>query len=410
VWKRGEEIPDAELWRVHERRRERMIAVVRRRLRDQLRRRGAPPAEIRAAEEVLDPEALTIGFARRFAPYKRATLLFRNLERLRALIASAERPVQFVFAGKSHPADGAGKELIKQVAAVCNRPEFRRKIVFLENYDMALARTLVRGVDVWLNNPLRLHEASGTSGMKVPPNGGLNLSCLDGWWPEAYNGENGWAIGDGRLFDDLTYQDHVERASLYNLLEREIVPLFYERSADDIPRRWVTRVKNSMRTICPVFNTHRMLKEYLEGFYRPAMDRFHELTDDNFALARRLTAWKNQVMERWHAVRITDVWSEPRTVLKVGDELPLRARVQLGPVSPEDVSIEAWVGPIGVDGEIADGQKVSMRHIEQEGDGVHRYEGAVPCSASGRYGYAVRAVPHHPELPERQVIGQIVWG
>ncbi len=409
-WKRVDDIPDTELWRVHERRRERMIAEVRMRLRNQLKRRGAPPAETRAAEEVLDPEALTIGFGRRFAPYKRATLLFRDLDRLRALVASNERPVQFIFAGKAHPADGGGKELIKEVAGVCKRPEFRRKIVFLENYDMALARKLVRGVDVWLNNPLRLHEASGTSGMKVIANGGLHLSCLDGWWPEAFDGDNGWAIGGGRLFDDLTYQDHVESESLYNLLEREIVPLFYDRSADNVPRRWVGRMKASLRTLCPTFNTHRMLKDYNHDYYQPAIARHAALTADGFALTRRLTAWKQQLRGRWHDVRIVEVWSEPADVLKVGDELPLRAKVQLGEISPDNVMVEVYYGPVSIDGEIVDGSKVPLVHTEATESGEHVFTGAVPCISSGRFGYAVRVVPEHEDLDDRYVQGLVAWG
>ena len=410
LWDRIEEIPDAELWRVHVRRREWMIAAVRRRLRDQLRGRGAPPAEIKAAEEALDPEALTIGFARRFAPYKRATLVFRNLERCRAMIANKQRPVQFIFAGKAHPNDGAGKELIKQIAAVCAQPDFKRRCVFLENYDISLARVLVQGVDVWLNNPLRLHEASGTSGMKVPANGGLNLSCLDGWWPEAYNGENGWAIGDGRVYDDLAYQDHVECESLYNLLEREIIPLFYERGADDIPRRWVARIKESMRTIVPVFNTNRMLRDYVRKMYVPAMRRAEKVGADNFALARALAAWKDRLRRNWHEVRVADVQAEARNVLKVGDELPLRARVHLGPIPPEDVAVEAYYGPLSATGEIAEGQAVRLQFSRGESNGEHWFEGAVPCQISGRSGFAIRVVPCHEDLADRYDQGLVVWG
>ena len=410
VWRRTDEIPDPELWRVHERRRERMIADIRLRLREQLKHRGAPPAETRAADEVLDPEALTIGFARRFAPYKRATLLFRNVERLKAIVASIERPVQFVFAGKAHPADGGGKELIKQVASVCKRPEYRRKIVFLENYDMALARKMVRGVDVWLNNPLRLHEASGTSGMKVTANGGLHLSCLDGWWPEAYNGENGWAIGDGRLFDDLTYQDHVESESLYNLLEREIIPLFYDRAADGVPRRWVAKMKASLRSNCPKFNTHRMLKEYNAEYYQPALKRYNALTTGEYKLAKQLTDWKAKLAQRWNGVKILETRAETRNVLKVGDELPLRTTVQLGDIKPDDVLVEAYYGDVSVEGQITKGSKSAMRHVERSGKGLHVFEGAVPCAHSGRYGYAVRVVPNHEALADRYVQGLVVWG
>ncbi|MBP7746693.1 MAG: alpha-glucan family phosphorylase [Phycisphaerae bacterium] len=410
LWRRIAEIPDAELWRVHVRRREWMIAAIRRRLRDQLKGRGAPPAEIKAAEEVLDPEALTIGFARRFAPYKRATLIFRNLERLAALIGNRERPVQFIFAGKAHPNDGAGKELIKHIAVICARPEFRRRIVFLENYDISLARVMVQGIDVWLNNPLRLHEASGTSGMKVPANGGLNLSCLDGWWPEAYNGENGWAIGDGRVYDDLAYQDHVESESLYNLLEREIVPLFYERTIDDLPRQWVARMKESMKTIVPVFNTNRMLREYAERMYLPALRRVCKVRADDFAMARALSTWKDRLRSHWHEVRVAEVQAPGHQILKVGDQLPLLVRIRLGPIPPEDVAVEAYWGPLTPDGEITSGSAVRMKYARAESNGEHWFEGAVPCQASGRNGYAIRVVPCHEDLADRYDQGLVVWG
>ncbi len=409
VWRRISEIPDTELWRVHERRRERMIASVRQRLRAQLGRRGAPQPEIRAAEEVLDPDALTIGFARRFAPYKRATLLFRNLDRLRGILASKERPVQFVFAGKAHPADSAGKELIKEVAALCNRPEFRRRIVFLENYDMGMARVMVRGVDIWLNNPLHTHEASGTSGMKVPPNGGLNLSCLDGWWPEAYNGENGWAIGDGRLFEDLGYQDHVESEALYNLLEREIVPMFYERSADDVPRRWIARVKDSMRTICPVFNTHRMLKEYNKNFYQPAVERYLALCHADFKLATELTKWKEELRKQWSDVRVVDVATDAQQVLKVGDRMPLKAHINLGRVKPDQVAVEVYYGQLDADGELTNGVAASLKLVEKRSNGEFLFAGDMPCDSSGRYGYSVRVVPQHADLPNRLFQGMVAW-
>ena len=410
IWDRIDEIPDAELWRVHVRRREWMVAAVRRRLRDQLRGRGAPPAEIKAAEEVLDPEALTVGFARRFAPYKRATLLFRNLERLTAMIANKERPIQFIFAGKAHPNDGAGKELIKHIAVICARPEFRRRIVFLENYDISLARVLVQGMDLWLNNPLRLHEASGTSGMKVPANGGLNLSCLDGWWPEAYNGENGWAIGDGRVYEDLAYQDHVEGESLYNLLEREILPLFYDRTIDNLPRKWVARVKESMRTIVPVFNTNRMLRDYTQQMYLPAMRRVRKVWADNLAMARSLAAWKDRLRSHWHEVRVAEVQSPTHAVLKVGDTLALHARVHLGSIPPEDVAVEAYYGPLLPDGEIEVGRAVRMNFARHESNGEHWFEGSVPCQTSGRSGYAIRVVPCHEDLADRYDQGLVVWG
>ena len=270
VWKRVDGIPDAELWRTHERRRERLVGFARARLRQQLKNRGAPPAEIARAEEVLDPEALTIGFARRFATYKRGALLFRNLERLTAIINDKDRPVQVLFAGKAHPKDHGGKELIAEILQFARRPEFRRRVVFIEDYDINVARYLLQGVDVWLNNPRRPLEASGTSGMKAACNGGLNLSILDGWWCEGYDGQNGFAIGAGEEYTDLTYQDDVESRAMYDLLEQEIIPLFYTRSSDGLPRGWLRMMKHSITTLAPVFNTGRMVAEYTTRCYLPS--------------------------------------------------------------------------------------------------------------------------------------------
>ncbi len=411
IWERVDEIPDAELWRTHERRRERLVAVTRYKLREQYQRRGAPPAELKFAEEVLDPDSLTIGFARRFAPYKRATLLFRDVERLQHILTNPDRPAQIIFAGKAHPNDNLGKELIKQIIQIARRPEFRRKIVFIEDYDINFARYLVQGVDVWLNTPTPLHEASGTSGMKVPPNGGINFSTMDGWWPEAYDAENGWAIGDGRTYPDQAYQDHVEAEGLYDLLEKEIIPLFYDRTADGLPRRWLARMKASMRTVPPVFNTNRMLVEYTGQYYISAGQRWEKLTKDDFHGAKQLADWKEEMTRRWPQVRIMSVQANEGEELAVGDSLEVQARVHLGPINPDEVAVELYHGALGTHGEIIDGWSEEMEcQGETSMDGTFRYMGAIPCRASGRYGYAVRIVPKNADLPNRYAPGLIVWG
>ncbi len=275
VWRRVDSIPAEELWRTHARRRERLVAFARRRLHAQLKRRGAPQVEIDQAEEVLDPDVLTIGFARRFATYKRATLFMRDQERLARILNHPDRPVQIIFAGKAHPRDDQGKELIRQIASLARQPAFRRRMVFIEDYEMSVTRYLVQGVDVWLNTPLRPNEASGTSGMKAVANGVLNLSTLDGWWEEAWQMRRrnteplGWAIGKGEVFDNRDYQDQVEADALYELLERDIVPTFYDRKSDRIPRRWISRMKSSIGALCPFFNTHRMVRDYT----RPVLPR-----------------------------------------------------------------------------------------------------------------------------------------
>ena len=274
VWEGVMQIPDEELWRAHERCRERLVGWTRQTLKDQLTKRRESYDELSAAEEVLDPEALTIGFARRFATYKRGALLLRDTERLKRLLEDTKRPVQFVFAGKAHPADHEGKELIKTIVNFArSNPQLRRRMVFVENYDMNVARYLVHGVDVWLNNPRRPYEASGTSGMKASLNGVPNLSVLDGWWAEGYNGKNGWEIGDGQEYGNPDEQDWHDVQSLYSILEQQVVPLFYNRDASGLPTGWVNMMKEAIVTCAPQFSMARQVKEYTEMFYVPAMEK-----------------------------------------------------------------------------------------------------------------------------------------
>ncbi len=270
LWQRIDRIPDQELWRVHEIRRERLVHYARTRLASQVRQRGGTDAEITVAGGVLFPDALTIGFARRFATYKRATLLLRDVDRLKRILNDPKRPVQILLAGKAHPHDTEGKELIRQIIRFARDPQVRRTVVFLEDYDISVARYLVQGADVWLNTPRRPNEASGTSGMKLLANGGLNLSILDGWWDEAYDREVGWAIGHGEEYSNPEYQDQVESEALYHILENDVVPLFYDRDTAGIPRGWLAKMKASMKRLSPIFSTNRMVAEYAERFYLPA--------------------------------------------------------------------------------------------------------------------------------------------
>jgi starch phosphorylase len=410
IWKRAELIPDAELWRTHERRRERLVAFARARLKEQLKARGAPPGEIARADEVLDPEALTIGFARRFATYKRGTLLFRNLDRLTAIINDKDRPVQIVFAGKAHPRDHGGKELIADILHTARRPDLRRRILFLEDYDINVARYLVQGVDVWLNNPRRPLEASGTSGMKVCCNGGLNLSILDGWWVEGYAQDNGWAIGAGEEYTDLTYQDDVESRAIYDLLEQEIVPAFYNRSSDGLPRAWLRMMKQSIRTICPFFNTNRMVQEYMEKCYWPSTQRFSMLAADHLQRAGRLAEWRRGLGRNWGQVRVEGVKAEGADPMHVGAELGVEARVSLGSLSPDDVEVQLFHGIVDNLGEIPSPRTVVMSHNGAPRDGAWMYHGTIPCRTSGHHGFAVRVLPKHPDLANPFEPGLITWG
>jgi glycogen phosphorylase len=412
IWNRVDNIPNAELWRTHERRRERLVVFTRRRLHMQLERRGATPSEIARADEVLDPEALTIGFARRFATYKRGTLIFRNLERLAAILNNKERPVQILFAGKAHPRDHGGKELIAEIVHVCRRPEFRRRMAFIEDYDINVARFLVQGVDVWLNNPRRPLEASGTSGMKVSINGGLNLSILDGWWCEGYSGDNGWAIGAGEEYsdNDRTYQDDIESRAIYDLIEQEIVPLYYNRTADGLPRGWINYMKNAIKTVCPVFNTHRQVEEYTRRCYAPSAERYAELIGDNLKPAAELSQWRRKLMREWTQVRVDNIEADGKDAMRVGAEFEVKARISLGSLSPDDVEVQLFHGIIDNAGEIPQPATAAMATNGDKSGATWLFKGKIRCQNSGHYGYTVRVLPRHATLGNPFEPGLVCWG
>jgi starch phosphorylase len=409
LWKRVHQIPDEELWRTHERRRERLVAFARSRLRAQLEARGAPPSEVAQAEEVLNPEALTIGFARRFATYKRAALLLRDAERLTRILGDKDRPVQIIFAGKAHPLDNPGKELIRQIVHFERRPEVRRRMVFIEDYDMVVARYLVQGADVWLNTPRRPLEASGTSGMKATLNGAINVSTLDGWWDEAYSVNAGWAIGSGEEYGDEAYQDEVESNALYDLLEKDIVPLFYSRTADGLPRAWISHMKAAMRAICPVFNTNRMVCQYIEEFYLPALKRYTELSEDHMQRARALAAWKARLRQGWAGLKIVEVKPDMPVELKVGDTLTVRAWLDLGVLTPDDLAVELYQGQLDASGEILWPKFISMSFTGQVQGVRHEFVGTISSQTSGRHGYTVCVLPRHPDLGDPYKQGLILW-
>ena len=333
-WARLEEAHDDELWRAREQGREALVTFVRQRLRDQLMARGLSSSDVEWTDSVLDPRALTIGFARRFATYKRATLLLSQPDRLKRLLLSGDRPVQLVFAGKSHPADDTGKELIRQVSAFAADPEVRHRFVFVDDYDIAVARALLQGADVWLNNPRRPQEACGTSGMKAALNGGLNLSILDGWWDECFDGENGWAISSAEHLDDLERRDEVEAGSLFELLERQVVPLFYERWQGPVPRRWVQRVKHSLVTLGPFVTAARMVRDYTEQLYEPTAAQGDVLRADGYAAARELSGWKAEIDAAWPGVHVDHVELDD-SLAELGTERVVEAIVALGDLGPD---------------------------------------------------------------------------
>jgi len=409
IWKQVEQIPAEELWRTHERRRERLVAFARVRLRKQLERQGALISEIEKADEVLNPEALTIGFARRFATYKRATLILQDPERLAKILHDKDFPVQIIFAGKAHPKDTPGKEFIRKIIHLARLEEFRQCIVFLEDYDMAMSRYLVQGVDVWLNTPRRLNEASGTSGMKAAVNGIINVSVVDGWWDEAYNPNVGWAIDCGENYEDPNYQDEVESQSLYNLLEKEIIPLFYERGKNKIPRKWIELMKNSMTQICPVFNTNRMVKEYTERFYSPAEEKYQMLFKNNQKRTKELAKWKALVINDWPKIRFIDVVENGSRQHYVGSKIDITAKIFLGNLKPDDVNVEVYHGYVNPDNKIINGVIEVMACTEENEDHVCTFTGNFPCRTSGLYGYTVRIIPKKEYLIHPHETGLILW-
>jgi len=408
VWHRIYEVPDAELWRAHERRRARLVTFARTHLRAQLKTRGFSEVDVAVADEVLDPEILTIGFARRFATYKRATLFLKDKDRLKRLLCDANRPIQIVFAGKAHPLDEPGKQLIQEIVEFSEDPQVRRRMLFLENYDMEVARFLVGGVDLWLNTPQRPLEASGTSGMKALYNGALNLSILDGWWAETYDPGVGWAIGGGEEYEDREYRDQVESRSMFHSLERDIVPLFYERDANGLPRKWIQMMKNAVAGLGPVMNTSRMVREYSELYYRPAAEGFARLAENRYARAREHAIWMEQIYRHWKATRVESVRVlDTMEHRPVGSEIEVEARVRLGEIRSDQVVAEAYAGLLNGSHEIPQGKAFPLAWERELEPGVHLFRGKVRCERSGRHAFQCRIRPEMEGAP--RLLGLIRW-
>jgi len=401
-------IPDRELWDTHQYRRRRLIEFACHHLRHQLGSQGVPPAKVEQSLTRLDPHVLTIGFARRFATYKRGNLLFHNVARLMALFADQDRPLQILFAGKAHPKDNAGKDLIRQIVHLAREEPFHGRIFFLQDYDLNVARYLVQGCDIWLNNPRRPLEASGTSGMKAAVNGVLNVSVLDGWWDEACEAHAGWAIGRGEDYADEQYQDEVESNALYDLLETEVIPLFYQRNAEGIPREWVGRMKETIAQLAPVYNTHRMVREYVDGLYLPGQTRCEELGNDRERV-QQLTRWKTHVRSKWTQVQIGPIAADFPGQLKVGMQVPLRAEVSLGELAPADVRVELCVGRLNAQQEFVQTTTHPLELAESNGEGTHYFTGTFVCTESGSHGYTLRVVPSHRDLSDPLEMGLVRW-
>lgn len=391
---RIDEIFDEELWRSHELNRSRLVRVSRDWMKKQYAQRNAPQSMIRDAESVLDPDVLTIGFARRFTPYKRADLVLRDMDRLEAIVTSQTHPVQFIFAGKAHPQDNEGKDLIRRLVEFARRPGVRPRFIFLENYDMRLARLLGQGTDVWLNTPRRPFEACGTSGMKAAVNGGLNVSILDGWWCEGYSKERGWAIGHGEEYTDTEYQDAVESEALYNVLETDVIPCFYDRKSGELPARWVNMMKASIKMGMMQFCSLRMAAEYERRFYLPAARGADQLTRNSSKDAENLAAQRQRLLSLWKDVTIDQPVREKRGPFHVGDTLRVTTVVTLGALQPEEVAVELYSGTLkGIDSLTA--SSTDPMSVEEDlGGGRFCYGCTLTCRQSGRYGLTARVVPH----------------
>ncbi len=409
-WERAAAAPAAELWAARHALRARLVAETRRRLLASWRQRGASGAELTWIDDVLDDQVLTIGFARRVPSYKRLTLMLNDPAQLAALLNDPVQPVQIVVAGKAHPADDGGKGLIQQMVQFSDAPEVRRRIVFLPDYDMAMAHTLVQGCDVWLNNPLRPLEACGTSGMKAALNGALNLSVRDGWWAEWYDGGNGWEIPSADGVADAARRDELEAQALYELLGKSVAPLFYERDADGIPLGWVERIRHALRSLGPKVQAERMVREYTTALYVPAAAASRARTDaEGFGPARALAAWKSRVIQAWPQVRIEHVESGAAGQL-LGSVLAVRVSVALGELSPDDVTVEVVYGRPDEDGEIVAPAYATLAAEGTSGaSGLERYCGEVPLDRPGPFGYTVRVLPHHALLDSRAEMGLVTF-
>jgi len=385
-------IPDEELWMAHELCRQSLVRRSRRWLQNSFRfAAGSGDAAIH--KNVLQPDILTIGFARRFATYKRGTLLLRDRQRLLKMLRDKERPIQFIFAGKAHPADNEGKQLIKDIIQFAREENVQHKLLFLENYDIGMARSLVQGVDVWLNNPRRPQEASGTSGMKAAQNGAINCSILDGWWDEAYNGENGWAIEGNNYYTQDEDRDNFESQQLFNLLENEIIPCFYDRPGGDLPTRWIKRMKASIATGIGDFSSFRMVEDYVRDFYAPAESAYRKLTADNAAFARSLTEEKRQLVDNFDNHRISigrPFFESDLNHIHVGDSFQIKVEAHLAGLAPEMVEIDAYFGRVDAHNEITSGFSEPLTMLENRGNGNYLYGGEIKCRFAGRFGMTAR--------------------
>jgi alpha-glucan phosphorylase-like protein len=410
LWDKIYKVPDEEVWTMKKQLKLKMIDYIKERFADNWVKRHENPKLISEVLNKLDPNALTIGFARRFATYKRAHLLFRNLDRLSKIVNNPERPVQFIFAGKAHPADKAGQDLIKYIIEISKRPEFLGKIIFVQNYDINLAKTLLQGVDIWLNTPTRLLEASGTSGEKGVMNGTIHFSVLDGWWVEGYKEDAGWALPMERTYDVQDLQDELDAETIYNIFDHEIVPAYYNRNEKGYSEEWIKVVKNTFGQVAPNFTTTRMIRDYQDRFYDPQARRYLHLVADDFKVTKELVAWKDKVAEVWEQIEVVDIQLADgiTNAMKIGESYPAKVVLDLKSLSSEDIGLELVITSNGGNGQM-ELVEILQFEAEKSDDSVKTYKLDIILMDPGSYNYGLRLYPKNDDLPHRQDFKYLRW-
>ena len=409
VWKQIKDIPNERLWNEHQARKMKMLKMVKENTTERLKRVGIPYEEIKEITSKINPNALTIGFARRFATYKRATLIFKDLERITQILNDSERPIQLIFAGKAHPLDKVGQDLIKYINELAMKPQFKGKIFVLENYNIGMSRYLISGCDVWLNNPRRPMEASGTSGQKASVNGVINFSVLDGWWAEGYDQTNGWTIGTNAEFTSYEEQDLADSESLYNTLENKIIPLYYENREENIPNNWVEIMKNSIITTGGKYSTQRMVIDYTNKMYMPLCNLYNTYYS-NLESVAEYSEWKSELNKSWSNIEIKQLNNLSDIAMDAGNKINVECEVKLPNINVENVEAQVYYGKIAENGMVDNIEIIPMKlKAKNEAEKVYTFEAKIELTTGGDYGYTFRVMPKHEMLLESSDLNLIKW-
>ena len=409
TWKKIDNIPDEKLWSEHSKRKEKLLNLVKENVTNRMRANGVSYEEINEIVSKLNPNALTIGFARRFATYKRATLIFRDLERITQILNNEDRPVQLIFAGKAHPADKEGQDLIRYIHEISMKPQFKGKIFVLENYNIGIARYLVSGVDVWLNNPRRPMEASGTSGQKASVNGVINFSVLDGWWAEGYDSKNGWTIGTNDEYESYEIQDDADSTSIYNVLEKKIIPTYYDKDKNGISSKWLRIMKNSIISTGGRYSTSRMVSDYTDKLYMPLINLTDKYYKDLSNVAD-LNEWKSKMLINWDKIKIEQINNLDNISIDAGNKIEVNCKVTLPDISAENITVEVYAGRITENGRIEDIVVIPMDLAEASDETrEYLYKAKLELSTGGSYGYTFRVMPRHNMILDPENLNLIKW-